>query len=91
MSDKPKSSRHEKMQKEAEEALQSTNKAEREIPGPPLRCPHCGNDSFERHSILLNTRALTFFNLDFLNRAADAYCCTKCGLIQWFMRRPDKA
>jgi hypothetical protein len=84
-----KENRDEKMKKQAEEALQEARQPDGKSSGPPTRCPHCGNGTFEHHSILLNTRALTFFNLDFLNRAADAYSCRQCGLIQWFLQRPE--
>ncbi|RPI27542.1 MAG: DNA-binding protein [Acidobacteria bacterium] len=72
------------MRREAEEA-RAAHAAEEARGQRALRCPHCGNTTFETQSVLLNTRGLTFFNLDWLNRSATAYCCRNCGLIQWFL------
>ena len=33
---------------------------------------------------LLNTRAASFFNFDWANRAALTYICEQCGHILWF-------
>ena len=58
--------------------------------GKAVVCSHCGGDRFEQHQALLNTRALTFFNLDWLNRAGAALLCESCGLIQWFATPPER-
>ena len=50
----------------------------------PLKCPHCGGDHFHHRRILLNTRAMTFLDLDWLNAAADVYVCAQCGHLTWF-------
>ena len=49
-----------------------------------IRCNHCGHDRFERGSALMNTRGLTFLDLDWLNEAAHTLMCKHCGLIHWF-------
>ena len=33
---------------------------------------------------LLNTRAASFFNFDWANKAALTYICEQCGHIMWF-------
>ncbi len=49
-----------------------------------LKCQHCGDDRFHHRRILLNTRAMTFFKLDWLNADADVYTCAQCGHLHWF-------
>jgi predicted nucleic-acid-binding Zn-ribbon protein len=58
--------------------------------GQKAACPHCGNDHFSEQSVLLNTRGLTFFKLDWLNKGATALICSECGFIQWFSRAPKR-
>jgi uncharacterized protein len=53
-------------------------------------CPNCQHDQFESQPVLLNTRGLTFFKLDWLNAAATTLACTNCGLIQWFKKAPER-
>lgn len=48
-------------------------------------CPHCGNDLFLTRASLLNTGGMTALGLDFLNREAANFVCSKCGHIQWFL------
>jgi hypothetical protein len=55
-----------------------------EIGGHPLRCAHCGHDTFYTRSSLLNTRGLTLLKLDYLDEAAQNYICARCGYIMWF-------
>ncbi|ACB77570.1 hypothetical protein [Opitutus terrae] len=59
------------------------------IAGKPIRCPHCQGTEFSSRQVLMNTRGVTFFNLDWLNRGAFALTCQTCGRIEWFSRRPD--
>lgn len=54
------------------------------INGKRLECPVCGNRKFFTRRSLLNTRGLTFFNLDWANRSATNHICDKCGYIFWF-------
>ncbi|MCC6784949.1 MAG: hypothetical protein IT457_19025 [Planctomycetes bacterium] len=56
--------------------------------GIALNCLHCGADGFRSREIVLNTRAMTFFDLDWLNRGAHAMECATCGLVQIFAKRP---
>ena len=55
-----------------------------EINGRALRCQHCGGETFFAREILMNTRGLTFLNLDWLNQSAATYECSGCGFIAWF-------
>ena len=54
------------------------------IKAHPLKCQHCGGAHFKHQRILLNTRGMTFFGLDWLNADADVYVCDKCGNLAWF-------
>lgn len=56
-----------------------------EVAGHRLVCPICGSDTFVERRSLLNTRGLTFFGLDWANRAAMNYICATCGYIMWFL------
>jgi predicted nucleic-acid-binding Zn-ribbon protein len=59
------------------------------IQGKNIICPHCGNDQFEQRSILLNTPGMTFFGLDWANRAASVLACTTCGHLEWYLQQPE--
>lgn len=54
------------------------------VNGYPLVCPHCQGRSFQHKRIMLNTKGMTFFELDWLNKDADTFACTGCGRIEWF-------
>lgn len=56
-----------------------------EVAGIPVTCSHCGGDEFEKQEALLNTRALTLFDLDWANAEAAALVCRRCGHIEWFL------
>ena len=60
------------------------------VAGKRVKCSHCGNETFGQGSALLNTRALTFFNLDWANRAANLLICQTCGKVEWFLEQPEK-
>lgn len=49
-----------------------------------VHCVHCKHERFELEKSLLNTRWLSFFNLDWLNNSANILICKKCGFIHWF-------
>jgi hypothetical protein len=55
------------------------------IHGVGLKCQHCGGDVFAHRTAQLNTPALTFLNLDWLNRSSDVYVCERCGFLHWFL------
>ncbi len=52
--------------------------------GKPLACVVCGNSRFRERNYLLNTRAATFFNVDWINSKATNYVCSRCGYVFWF-------
>jgi hypothetical protein len=58
--------------------------------GKAVLCTHCGNDRFDSQSAVVNTRGLTFFGLDWLDKGATVLACTRCGLVQWFRTAPER-
>ena len=58
--------------------------APRSVRGRQLVCPICKGTEFYSREYLLNTRAATFFNFDWANKAAVTYLCDQCGHIMWF-------
>jgi predicted nucleic-acid-binding Zn-ribbon protein len=54
------------------------------ISGLPLQCNHCKNDKFHHQIIMLNTRVMTFLDLDWLNSDAEVFACSRCGHLMWF-------
>jgi len=60
------------------------------VEGRGVTCTHCGGDSVKLQPAVVNTRALTFFGLDWLNRGASVLACEACGLLIWFRRTPDR-
>ena len=58
---------------------------EYEVLGNRLTCPVCGHGRFSLRRSLLNTRALTFLDLDWANRRATNFVCERCGHILWFV------
>lgn len=57
----------------------------RTVKGKKLVCPVCDHKYFHTRKSMLNTRGLTFFNLDWANKSATNYICGHCGYIFWFM------
>lgn len=47
-------------------------------------CIHCKHDKFEFGKALLNTRGMTFFDIEWLNEGATTLMCKRCGYIHWF-------
>ncbi|KKM09925.1 hypothetical protein SY88_16905 [Clostridiales bacterium PH28_bin88] len=58
--------------------------------GIQVICGHCKNDFFHKGNALLNTRGLTFLDLDWLNQSATTLICTRCGYVHWFGREVRK-
>jgi hypothetical protein len=63
--------------------------APRSVRGRQLVCPICRHTQFYARDYLLNTRAATFFNFDWANRASATYICEHCSHILWFMDDPE--
>jgi predicted nucleic-acid-binding Zn-ribbon protein len=53
--------------------------------GQELCCAVCGNKTFRERESLLNTVGLTFLNLDWANKTAMNFICSRCGYIFWFL------
>ncbi|MCT8140312.1 hypothetical protein H1D32_23000 [Anaerobacillus sp. CMMVII] len=47
-------------------------------------CVHCKHTKFDLGKALLNSRELTFFDLDWLDKSAVTLICKRCGYIHWF-------
>jgi len=56
-----------------------------DVLGRPLKCQVCGHDQFWRHEVLLNTRTLTLFDMEWMNREATCVICEQCGYVHWFI------
>lgn len=56
-----------------------------EILGESLICPICKNDTFYNREAQLNTSMATLFNLDWANKSATCFVCSKCTHISWFL------
>ena len=50
-----------------------------------LKCQICGHNRFFTSKAQLNTRMLTFLNLDFFNHSALCHTCEQCGYVHWFL------
>jgi hypothetical protein len=70
---------------------QASRSAHYEAAGKRVACQHCGNDTFEREEAMLNRRGSTLVKLDWTDRTGTALVCTRCGLIHWFLREPERA
>ena len=58
--------------------------------GEEISCPHCGGNEFAEGSAQLNTAGMTFFNLDWANKSSTTLACTRCGRVQWFLKKPKR-
>jgi hypothetical protein len=58
--------------------------------GIKVICIHCKHEYFQKGKALLNTRGLTFFDLDWLNASATTLICAQCGFIHWFGKEVKK-
>ncbi len=55
-----------------------------------VRCHHCDGDTFAKRKAQLNTAAMSFFDLDWLNKSAWTLTCTGCSQILWFGMEPEE-
>ncbi|MBM7783939.1 hypothetical protein [Tenggerimyces flavus] len=53
--------------------------------GRQISCSVCGGTDFTGREVLLNTSSMSFFNMDWANKAAEGLVCQHCGFIQLFM------
>ena len=66
----------------------ANGRAKYAIGGRPVRCSHCGNESFAKGSALLNTVGMTLVGLDWADKKASILMCAECGHIEWFVQEP---
>jgi predicted nucleic-acid-binding Zn-ribbon protein len=67
----------------------SMGSAQYKAEGKKILCPHCGSDEFAKGKAQLNTAGMSFLDLDWANKSATTLACTKCGRVEWFIKRPD--
>lgn len=51
----------------------------------PMRCEICHHDRFYQREGKIQTTAMTFFDLDWLNASANCVVCERCGYVHWFL------
>lgn len=61
---------------------------EYEAGGKPISCSQCGNTRFQKSKAQLNTKHMTLWKLDFMDKSARTLRCKKCGQLYWFGRSP---
>nr|WP_106779376.1 hypothetical protein [Lysinibacillus timonensis] len=75
------------MQREKEESTIGREYKANEI---EVSCVHCKHNKFEQSKALLNTRGLTFFDIEWLNDSATTLLCKRCGFIHWFRGKVEE-
>jgi hypothetical protein len=53
--------------------------------GNPMTCEICHHDRFYQREGKIQTTAMTFFELDWLNASANCVVCERCGYVHWFL------
>lgn len=53
--------------------------------GLKLECVICKGTLFGIRETLMNTKGMTFLNLDWANKSATNYICNDCGYVHWFL------
>lgn len=53
--------------------------------GLKLECVICKETLFWTRETLMNTKGMTFLNLDWANKCATNYICNTCGYVHWFL------
>lgn len=61
---------------------------EYEAGGKLISCSQCGNARFYKSKAQLNTKDMTVWRLDYLDKSAKTLQCKKCGFILWFGKSP---
>ncbi|MCJ8211399.1 hypothetical protein MUY27_16900 [Mucilaginibacter sp. RS28] len=57
-----------------------------EIDGTQLFCQFCKNDTFDTRYEQLHSPMRTFFSVEWTDKTATCFVCSKCGYMHWFMR-----
>lgn len=55
--------------------------------GQKLECIICKGTKFWTRETLMNTKGMSFLNLDWANKTATNYICNQCGYVHWFMEK----
>jgi hypothetical protein len=58
--------------------------------GYDLKCPICNGETFYHREAQLNTRVLSFLDLDWVNPRGDCYICENCRHILWFFGEDER-
>lgn len=61
-----------------------------ESAGHLLKCPICGGENLWHREAQLNTRVLTFLDLDGVNPQGSCSICEHCRHILWFYSDEEK-
>lgn len=56
-----------------------------QIMGNWFKCQVCSHDNFYQREGKVQTTALTFFDLEWLNASANCVVCARCGFVHWFL------
>jgi len=57
------------------------------VQGNRLVCPICQHSEFWTRTSMMNTKGLTFLDLDWANKTATNYVCDHCGYVMWFLEK----
>ncbi|MHC4116839.1 MAG: hypothetical protein ACYSWO_04960 [Planctomycetota bacterium] len=61
---------------------------EYEAGGKLISCSQCSNTRFQKSKAQLNTRHMTLWKLDFMDKSARTLRCRNCGQVYWFGKSP---
>ena len=50
-----------------------------------LECQVCRHKDFDERKAQLNTAAMSYWGLDWLNKSARCFVCLRCGYVHWFL------
>lgn len=73
-------------EKIAQEMLKEKVAREYKINEIQITCVHCKHNEFEKGKAMLNTRGMTFLDMEWLNDSATTLICKRCSYIHWFGR-----
>lgn len=51
----------------------------------PILCLMCGNDTFRKREVLLNSTGMELFNMAWANESATGLICWSCGHVHLFV------
>lgn len=60
------------------------------IRGRVISCSRCHGVTFFKKKIMMNTRGLTFLEMEWLNEEASVLICDNCTRIEWFAEEPHQ-